>query len=373
MNAGGADWDAVRSEFPALANWTYLNTATFGQIPNRSKAALDKHFARRNELACDDFITWFEDMDRIRALVGRLVHCEADDIAFLPNASQALSLLLAGIEWKRGDQILTLEREFPNHYYYPEFLAARGVELVETAPERFYEAVTERTRVAAISTVNYTNGYVAPAAEIGALLRKRGILFYLDGTQSVGALPFDIAAVQPDIFAVTAYKWLLSPNGAGFAYVRPDVRAWLAPSVIGWRSDRNWRAVDNLNHGTPRFADSAEKYEGGMLNFSALYAMGETIAMILEIGPKAIEARVLKLAQDVREVAGRFGASVANTGSAIVAARFPGQDASALAGKLRGRRVLTAARHGSLRISPHFYNNAADIDALATALAASIE
>ena len=366
------DWGKIRGEFPALANWTYLNTATFGQLPERSRAALDRHFTRRNEFACADFLDWFDDMDGVRELVARLINCGADDIGFVSNACAALSLLLGGIDWKPGDQILTLTDEFPNQYYYGEFLARRGVQLVETRPEQFFDAVTNRTRVVALSTVNYTNGYTAPVAEMAAFLRSRGILFYLDGTQSVGALRFDARAVQPDVLAVNAYKWLLSPNGAGFIYVHPEMRPRLDPSVIGWRSDRNWRAVDDLNHGKPEFPSSAEKYEGGMLNFSALYAMAETIKMMLEIGPERVEACVLELASRVREIVRGLGATVKHEGSPIVAAHFPGVDASQLARSLRKDRVIVAARHGQLRVSPHFYNDASDLETFEAGLKRAI-
>src|SRR5687768_3595028 len=106
------DWNAIRSEFPALSRWTFLDTAAFGQLPERATAAVNRHFEHRDELACSDFLTWFDDVDAIRAKVARLIHCAPDDIAFIPNAATALSLLLGGIDWKAGDQILTLENEF---------------------------------------------------------------------------------------------------------------------------------------------------------------------------------------------------------------------------------------------------------------------
>ncbi len=242
----------------------------------------------------------------------------------------------------------------------------KGVELVVARCGELLECVTERTRLVAISTVNYSNGYTAPVREIGEVLRERGILFFLDGTQSVGALQIDLGTVQPDMFAVNAYKWLLSPNGAGFLYVAPGLRAKLDPSVIGWRSDKNWRSVNALHNGAPRFAESAEKYEAGMLDFAALYAMADTIDMMLEIGTGIIEARVLELGQCVREIVQRKGASVLYEGSPIVSAAFA--DAPAIAARLKEQGIITAARHGRLRISPHFYNNEADLDHFADVL-----
>lgn len=367
------DWSQVRSEFPTLAEWTYLNTATFGQTPRCALEAATAHFARRNRLACTDFIGWFDDMDHIREQAAQLVHAQASDIAFVVNASTALSLLLGSLDWKTGDQIVTLEDEFPNHYYYAADLRRKGVEFVETSLERFYDAITPRTRVVAISTVNYSTGLRPPVAEISEFLRRRGILFYLDGTQSLGALQMDLSRVHVDLFSVDAYKWLLSPNGAGFMCVHPELRARLAPSVIGWRSDRGWREPDNLHHGAPEFKTEAEKYEGGMLPFTVLYAMGAVIGRMLEIGPEVIESRVMELTEKTRAVLREAGADLLSDhaphyDSSIIAARFEGRDPSALVRDLKARRVLVAARHGNLRVSPHFYNDESDLARFAEAL-----
>ena len=249
-----------------------------------------------------DFLNWFDDMDRLRAKVARLIHCDADDIAFIPNASTALGMLLAGLDWRRAIAILTLEDEFPNNLYAPGLLDRAGVEMVECPWERFYESVDARTRLVCLSSVNYNTGFAPPLAEISRFLRERGVLLYVDGTQSVGALRFDVSRIQPDMLAVHAYKWMISPNGAGFMYVRPELRARLRPNVIGWRSHRDWRNVDNLHHGVPELSASAEKYEGGTVTFALLYAMEASIDLMLEIGPEVIEQRVLSLAEKTREI-----------------------------------------------------------------------
>src|SRR5258708_7920088 len=182
------DWAAVRDEFPSLKQWTYLNTATFGQMPKRAVEAVAKHFAHRDELACFDFLEWFGDADRLRETVARLIHASAEDIAFIPHASTALSLLLGGLDWKPGDRVVTLSGEFPNNIYFPSMLADKGVEFVETSWNRLPSAVTPNTRLVVMSSVNYSTGFRAPYQEIAPLLRERGVLLYLDGTQSVGAL-----------------------------------------------------------------------------------------------------------------------------------------------------------------------------------------
>ncbi|MBM3748411.1 MAG: aminotransferase class V-fold PLP-dependent enzyme [Acidobacteria bacterium] len=369
------DWTALRAEFPALARWTYLNTATFGQTPRRAAEAVARHFARRDELACSDFLSWFDDADRLRGVVAHLMHCRATDIAFVPNAATALSLLIGGLDWRRGERIVTFQNEFPNNLYCPALVQRHGIELVETSWEGFWDALTPRTRLVAVSEVSYINGFRPPLAEIAARLRERGILLYVDGTQSLGALTFDAQAVQPDMYAVHAYKWLLSPNGAGFMYVSPALRERLAPNVIGWRSHRDWRNVDHLHHGTPEFSGDAEKYEGGMLTFPVLCAMEASLEMVLEIGLERIEERVLGLADELRGVLRGLGARLPadespHFNSSIVAARFEGKSASEIAQELRARRILVSARHGHLRVSAHFYNNQEELAELEAGLKA---
>jgi selenocysteine lyase/cysteine desulfurase len=368
------DWAAVRREFPALAEWTYLNTATFGQLPSRAVEAVNRHFAHRDELACYDFLDWFDDANRVRESIARLVHCEAADVAFIQNASTALSLLVSALDWRPGDRIVALAGEFPNNIYQPAVLEARGVEFVETEWEQFYDSVNERTRMVVMSTVNYTTGFRAPLDEIGRFLAARGIVWYLDGTQSVGALELDLGRVQPHAMAVHAYKWLLSPTGAGFMYVRPDVRERVQPVVVGWRSDRRWREVDNLHHGAPEFVESAEKYEGGMLQFPLIFAMGASVDFINGIGAYEIERRVSELAAGVREICSRHGGELrrGHYDSPIVSAYFPGVNASDLNRRLKERRVLVSARHGNLRVSTHFYNDERDLAAFDEGLRAAL-
>jgi selenocysteine lyase/cysteine desulfurase len=370
------DWQAVRSEFAALERWTYLNTATFGQLPRRALDAVARHFGRRDELACTDFLSWFDDADELRGCVARLIHAEPSDIAFVPNAATALGLLMSGLEWKPGDSIVTFENEFPNNLYYPALRRRAGVRFVETGWDGYYDAVQPGTRLVILSEVNYTNGFRPPLAEVARHARACGALLYVDGTQSLGALRFDVGSVEPDMYAVHAYKWMISPNGAGFMYVAPRLRERLEPNVIGWRSHRDWRRVDSLHHGAPEFRSEAERYEGGMLSFAVLYAMQQSVGMILEIGPEAIERRVLELAGCVRSSLRRLGARLLSDEaphfdrSAIVAAGFPGKDASALARALKDRNVLISARHNNLRISPHFYNSEEDVERFIRALQA---
>jgi len=365
------DWQCVRREFPSLEGRTFLNTATYGQLPRRAAEAAAGHFRRREETACADFLSWFDDAERLRESIARLIHASAEDIAFFPNACSALGMVLNGIDWQPGDEILTLEHDFPNQIYAAESL--KDVRGVECEWNEIEQHVSARTRLVLVSTVDYVTGERPNLAPTLARLRDRGILVLLDGTQSIGALEFDCRTLRPDFLVVDAYKWMISPNGAGFLYVEAGARKWLRPNVIGWRSDRDWRNVDALHHGAPRFSERAERYEGGMLPFPSLYAMQASLELIEQLGIDAIQNRVLGLASLTKEELRRLGAQLdAPAGdyldSQIVAARFPGADVSALAKQLGGKNIVVSARRGYLRVSPHFYNNDEDVGTLSKAL-----
>ena len=209
--------------------------------------------------------------------------------------------------------MLSLDDEFPNQLYVSAVLGRFGARLRTVPWSRFYDSVNDRTRMAVLSTVNYATGFRPPMEEISRFLRERGVLLYVDGTQSVGALQFDIARVRPAVLCVDAYKWLLSPNGAGFLYVDPELRERLAGD--------NRRLAQRSRLAVGQFAESrrpgllhaAEKYEGGMLPFPSIYGMGAVIDMMLEIGPAAIEARVLELAGKARAMLRGLGADVNRT------------------------------------------------------------
>jgi selenocysteine lyase/cysteine desulfurase len=364
------DWQAVRHEFPSLNGRTYLNTATFGQLPRRASEAARAHFERREQSACTDFLDWFTELQPLRDSIARLINASPDDIAFMPNAGSALALAISSVDWRPGDEMLTLHDEFPNQLYAHAVVETRGVECYWHELESH---VNDRTKLVLLSTVNYSTGLRPDLSAIVFDLRRRGVVVYLDGTQSVGALEFDCAAIQPDFLAVDAYKWMISPNGAAFVYVHPEMRKRLRPNVIGWRSDRDWRNVDSLHHGAPRFGASAEKYEPGQLAFPSLYGMKASCQLLEELGMAAIEARVLELASLVRRELGALHAEFDPAPkdclpSQIVTARLPGSDASTLAANLAERGIVTSARKGCLRISPHFYNDEEDVANLIKAL-----
>jgi selenocysteine lyase/cysteine desulfurase len=198
-----------------------------------------RHSERRDEFACSNFLDWYDDTDRLRESIARLIHATSEDIAFVPNAAAALSIVLAGLGIAPGDNIVTLDDEFPNYLYVD---AARKVPW-----EQLYDSIDHHTRLVAFSEVNYATGFRPPLREISRFLAERGVPLFLDGSQSVGALTFDVRETPVDLLAVHGYKWLVSPTGAGFMYVSPAMRAKLPPNILGWRL---------ANHASSRMAAS---------------------------------------------------------------------------------------------------------------------
>jgi cysteine desulfurase / selenocysteine lyase len=267
------DWHKIRREFPALENRAYLNTATFGQLPRRATEAVAKHWQHRDELACTDFLNWYDDADRMRASIAKLIGATPADIAFVSNAASALAMVLAGLDLNPDENIVTLQDEFPNYLYMQQ--------MREVPWERFFESIDSKTRLVAISEVNYSTGFRPPLEEISRFTRERGIILFVDGTQSLGALTIDLRKLNVDIYAVHGYKWMISPPGSAFMAVLEPLRSHLRSIMVGWRSHKTWREVDNLHHGVPEFASTAEKYEGGGLPFPLLYALEQSVEMML--------------------------------------------------------------------------------------------
>lgn len=361
------DWNELRRQFPALEHSTWLNTATFGQVPLRAQAAIAGHYNRRNLHGPKDFLNWFTEADAIRCDIASLFAVSPEDVAFIPHTSCALSLLMNAIDWQPGDEVLTFENEFPNQIYAASLLEARGVILRTVALVDWQISVNARTRLVALSQTNYATGEDADISSMAMALRAQGTLLYVDGTQTAGARNVCFGETPPDMYAVNGYKWMNSPPGSGFMLTPKRTRDWLEPQTVGWRSHKDWRNVNQLHLGIPEFADSADRYEGGMLPFVNLFAMRESIRMVLEIGMDVVDQRVTSLAAQVGAHLKSAGATLAgnheDSPRHIVAATLPRNiDPGTVAKALEAREMLVSARHGFLRVSPHYYNSEEDIE-----------
>ena len=366
-------------EFPVTRECVYLNHAGVGPLSQRAAtrmAMMAETVSRSGDRLWPDRM---EEADRVRGLAARLLGArESHEVAFVENTSTALSLVAEGLDWQPGDNVVGAALEFPSNVYPWMGLASRGVEYRQVEerdgridPGEILARLDSRTRMLALSWVQYASGFRSDLARLGRACRERGILFVVDVIQGLGALPLDVEADFVDVAAASAHKWLLGPEGIALLYVSDRVVERLRPARAGWRSMRDpfqWTAYDlTWNQGARRF-------ESGTLNAYGIVALGGSLEVLLKVGVEEIEPRVLALADLAARGLKDLGFSVVSSRrrgetSGIVTAVPPGRNAQDLIKPLDQRGIVVAARAGRLRIAPHFYNTADEIERCLTELA----
>ena len=309
-------------------------------------------------------------MQRVREKAARLIHCEADDIASVANASTALGILLAGLDWRAGDRILTLEHEFPNNLYAPGLLDRAGVEMVEMLLGSLLR-FGGRAHAPGLPQLGELQHRLRAAAgrDRPIFCASAACCSISTGRKAWARCSSMSSRIQPDMLAVHAYKWMISPNGAGFMYVSPELRRAASPQCArlaqpsrlaqcGQSAPRRSRIGGERGEVRRRLGYlRGDLRDGSFARFDVSRSGRMRLSSACWTWPKRL-ARLLR----------RHGARVDLCGSPIVAARFENRDVSALAKALKEQRVLVAARRGHLRVSPHFYNNEQDLEIFGKAL-----
>ena len=375
------DLDALRrNEFPwaARGDAIYLNNASTGPLPSRTVAALDAFTRTRAEPFRMTDALQFGTLDRSRELCARLVGAEARQIALMVNTTYGINLAARSLPLAAGDVVLTFDREFPaNVYPWMALARAKGVELrlVPCRPDRTPDEdallatldAEPRVRVVTLSWVSFATGYRVDLERIGAACRARGVYFVVDAIQGVGAATLDVKRCGVDILACGAQKWLMSPWGTGFVYVREELVTELEPSVVGWMSVRGSDDFSRLVEYDFTYRDDARRFEVITLPFQDFAGLNASLELMFELGPAAAEAQVGALASrivrwaeerdDVRIVTPAHPSRRA--GIVAVAPRDP----AAASARLTAAGVSHSLREGSIRLSPHCYNTAEEVDA----------
>jgi selenocysteine lyase/cysteine desulfurase len=366
--------DLRRREFPWTADVTYLNNAGIGPLPERTRRLLDDFNAKRatpHLLPDRDLQQMLADA---RAAVARLINADVDEIALAPNTSVGINVAARSLPIAAGETVVISDREFPANVYPWLVLRDRGVN-VELAPldqhgwpnePYLLERVRDPSvRILGISFVQFSNGYRADLDQLSRACRANGTFLVVDGIQGVGHCPLDVRRTPVDILACGAQKWLLSPWGAGFVYVRRSLIADLQPPMAGWMA---FEGTDDFTHLTDydtRYRDNARRFEIGTLPFQSMAAMHASIALLLEIGVEVIEEHWRALRAHVVRAADAGVVSLTSPTdgiheSGIVCVRTP--DVSASYRALRKAGVVCVQREGSIRLSPHCYNTGAEIE-----------
>ena len=372
-----ADWDEFRREMPVAGRWAYFDHAAVAPLSGPAQQALAcwSEDAASNGTAAN-YRDWMNQIEELRRRAGDLIGADADEIALVPNTTSGVSLVAEGFPWRPGDNVVLPANEFPSNQYPWMNVADRGVEIRRVRDdngrvpiERLADACDRRTRVVAVSWVAFSSGWRQDLDRLAEMVHAHGAFLFLDAIQGLGAFPLDVADTPVDFLAADGHKWLLGPEGAGVFFLRREHLDMLRPFGLGWHSVVH---QSDFNRIELALKPTAARYEGGSANVPGLLALGASVALLSRFGIEAIGRRVL----ETTDLACRRLESI---GAAVHSDRSPARqrDCCFLLARPRpgrGPPLLPQSRRraqlprGRLRISPHAYNNAADVDRLIEAL-----
>src|SRR5882762_6856757 len=259
----------ARNLFPLVDHYIHMNHAGVSPMSQRARAAIEQVVdASMNRPYRDG---WAQDeAGRVRELIARLINASADSIAITRSTGHGISLLAQGLDWEAGDNVVGAVGEYPANVYPWMALASRQVEYRQAKPadgrvrpEDVFALVDSRTKVVALSHVEFWNGFRVDVDTIGAECRRRGVVFAVDVMQSVGALRVDVGRMPIDFCATGAGKWLLGPPGIGFCYFAPDLLDRVRPRVVGADSVA---ALDQYFDPKLEFAPTARRFEESVIS-----------------------------------------------------------------------------------------------------------
>jgi cysteine desulfurase / selenocysteine lyase len=366
-----------RREFPWAANGEaiFLNHASTGPRPERARVRADDFNRRRTKPWEIPAELQFGTLARGRELCAPLVGASTSEIALMVNTSYGLNVAARVLPFSPGDVVITSDREFPSNIYpWMALERSRGVTLrvipcagrIPDEERILRELDDPKVKGVVLSWVSFESGYRMDLATLGAACRERGIWFIVDAIQAVGAAPIDVRACQIDILACGAQKWLLSPWGTGFVYVREELARTLEPVEVSWMSTRGSDDFSRLIEYDFTYRDSARRFEVITLPYQDFAGMNASLELMHEVGLDAVYARVRAHADRIVEWACSRGDVTLVTPAArgkragVIAVIPP--DAPAASRRLSEAGVIHSLREGAIRLSPHFYNTAEEID-----------
>jgi selenocysteine lyase/cysteine desulfurase len=357
-------------------------------LPRAVEAAGISALSRKRDptsIEADDF---FRDSDRVRTLFGRLVNAPADRIAIVPGVSYGAATVAKNLDLRAGQNIVLSAEQFPSNVYAWRRVAARaGVPVRTVAPPpassrgeawnaALLQAIDEATALVALPHVHWTDGTRFDLEAIGARAREVGACFVVDGTQSIGALPFDVQQVRPDALLCSGYKWLLGPYGISVAYYgeRFDSGEPLEETWIGRRGSEDFRGLVDYRD---EYQPGAVRYDAGeRSSFILVPMLASALELVLEWRPERIQDYCRRLMAQPLAEAARLGYTVEHEtwrAAHLVGIRFGGHDTTAIQQALAVANVHASLRGSAVRIAPHVYNDDDDAAALLAALTAAAE
>lgn len=365
--------ERIRELFPVTKNYNFQNHAGVSPLCRPAAEAM-RHYVDEQLNEGGVRSGAYKHAEQVRKLAARLINASPEEVAFIKNTTEGIGWVAGGLSWNTGDNVVTTNVEFPANIYPWMGLRARGVQLKmipeengRVPVERIADVIDSRTRVVAVSAVEFASGYRLDLATLGRICKEKGVLFCVDAIQAVGVLPVDVRAMNIDFLATGGHKWLSGPEGCGFFYCNQSLIGHLKPVISGWMGMKNALDFGNYRY---EFVDTARKFDTGGYNLAGIYAMGAAIEMFLELGIEQVAARVLglteRLVQGVRAKGYRVISSRRpNESSGIVAFVSDVHDHHKIQQHLQNEhRIITVVREGRLRSSPHVYNTPEEIDQL---------
>jgi selenocysteine lyase/cysteine desulfurase len=371
-------------QFPVLGKWNFLNHAGVSPMPRAVSDAVRKGV---EQCETDVYLgtDWFADIAKVKDEAARFVNADRADIALVKNTSEAVSIVAQGLDWQPGDRVVTANIEYPANVY-PWMEAGRkfGIELAMVPEETddngrrqvhlekiIAELEKPRTRLLTLSHVEFASGQRHDIATLGQFCRERGILFFVDGIQSLGALPVDVKTMNIDFLGACGHKWMMGPLGAGLFYIRHDLHDRVRPIVVGASS-----VINELDYGNYDFTlkPDARRYESGTPNLLGFLGFGAALRLLQSVGIPAIAERLKALTDRLTAELELKGYQIISprdgtAWSGMVCFTSPNHDHEVLSAMLRkDHHIEIAVREKRLRVSPHFYNTEAQIDQLLAAL-----
>lgn len=364
---------AYRSLIPLTGRFAYLNHAAAGPVSVPVIEAVHGFLVDRSMRASEAAADSKALAERTRAKVAAFIGASPDEIAFMKATPDGLNAVANGISWRAGDNVVLPDIEFPANVYPWMNLRDFGVELkfVDSNngcvdPEALLNTIDARTRLVALSWVNFHGGFRHDLERIGAECRRRGVFVAVDGIQGLGVLRCDVRRLQIDFFCAASQKWMLAPHGIAPFYVRRELLDELRVAFVGLSGmDQGKSYLDY----TMTLRANASRFEPGYINQVGIAGLEAAIDLFNAVGTSEVEGHALALSRRLLDgLLARgcliYGPTDDRHRSALVSFRHPAVSAGELVAKARQVGVIVSEREDYVRVSPHFYNTTGEIDQL---------
>jgi len=361
----------IREQFPITQSKVFLNHAAQSPLPKPVADALRKCIDEFSNFG-DTSIKW---NDGGKPFFAKLIGAKPEEIALVENTSMGLNIAANVLSYLRGSKIVTTDLEYPS-VVYPWLRKGLDVKVdyVKTVDgkillEDVEKAVDDKTVAVAVSHVEYANGFRHDLRALSDIAHEHGAYLIVDAIQSVGTIPIDVKKDGVDFLATACYKWLLSPPGTGYLYVKGELIEKFEPPFVGWASVKQeiFETVDFWDIWSLRLSDTASRFEVGSPGFISFIGTMEALKLLLEFGVENVQRRILKLTDRLIEVAKDLGLKLQTPEEPQCRAgivNFKIDKPKELAETLRQKGIVASARARGLRVSPHFYNTEEEIDKL---------